>query len=64
VTLARIKEPTALPCPQVFEEIRQRIFGEIHVSEIALFRSELKPSGPLYTVVEKYPLRLGGEKHG
>jgi 2'-5' RNA ligase len=39
------------------EKHREEEFGHIEVEEIVLFRSELKPTGPIYTPLRK--LRLG-----
>lgn len=50
VTLARRKAPAPRVPPVVFGL-------EWPVSEFALVRSELRPKGPVYTILEKFPLR-------
>ena len=40
------------------ERHREEEFGDIHVERVILFRSELRPSGPIYTPLKE--LRLGG----
>ena len=40
------------------EKHREEEFGDIEVGEIILFKSELKPTGPIYTPLRK--LKLGG----
>lgn len=50
ITLARRKAPAPRVPPVVFGL-------EWPVTEFALVRSELRPKGPVYTVVEKFPLR-------
>jgi 2'-5' RNA ligase len=40
------------------EKHREEEFGSIEAEEIVLFRSELKPTGPIYTALRK--LKLGG----
>ena len=50
ITLARRKAPAPRVPPLVFGL-------SWPVSEFALVRSELKPRGPVYTILEKFPLR-------
>jgi len=50
ITLARRKAPAPRVPPLVFGLTWP-------VSEFALVRSELKPRGPVYTILEKFPLR-------
>jgi len=50
ITLARRKAPAPRVPPVVFGL-------EWPVTEFALVRSELKPKGPVYTILEKFPLR-------
>lgn len=50
ITLARRKAPAPRVPPVVFGV-------EWPVTEFALVRSELKPRGPVYTILEKFPLR-------
>jgi 2'-5' RNA ligase len=39
------------------EKHREEEFGYVEAEEVVLFRSELKPPGPIYTPLKK--LRLG-----
>ncbi|GAB5603195.1 RNA 2',3'-cyclic phosphodiesterase [Thermus sp. FJN-A] len=50
ITLARRKAPAPRVPPVVFGL-------EWPVTEFALVRSELRPKGPVYTILEKFPLR-------
>ncbi|WP_298628022.1 RNA 2',3'-cyclic phosphodiesterase [uncultured Thermus sp.] len=50
ITLARRKAPAPRVPPVVFGL-------EWPVTEFALVRSELKPKGPVYTILERFPLR-------
>jgi 2'-5' RNA ligase len=40
------------------EKHREEEFGSVEVEEVVFFKSELKPTGPIYTPLKK--LRLGG----
>jgi len=40
------------------EKHREEEFGDVEAGEIVLFKSELKPTGPIYTPLKK--LKLGG----
>jgi 2'-5' RNA ligase len=40
------------------EKHREERFGDFHVEEVVLFKSELMPMGPIYTPLRK--LKLGG----
>jgi 2'-5' RNA ligase len=40
------------------EKHREEEFGSVEVEEVVLFKSELTPTGPVYTALKK--LRLGG----
>jgi len=35
---------------------RERVFGEINVDRVILFKSELKPTGAIYTVLKEFTL--------
>lgn len=41
------------------EKHREEEFGSIEAEEVVLFRSELKPTGPIYTALRKLGLGLG-----
>lgn len=58
LTLGRL--PQAGATPQVAAALRKasgRRFGAVAVSEVVLFRSDLRPQGPLYTPLSRHPLR-------
>jgi 2'-5' RNA ligase len=40
------------------ERYREEEFGEIQVEKVILFKSDLRPSGPIYTPLRE--IRLGG----
>ena len=53
LTLARLRDgerPGPLPLPEL---------GEARLERVRLFRSELRPQGPLYTVLGTFPLGRG-----
>lgn len=41
------------------EKHREEVFGDVEVEEVVLFKSELKPTGPVYTPLGKLKLGLG-----
>jgi 2'-5' RNA ligase len=41
------------------EKHREKEFGSVEVEEVVLFKSELTPTGPIYTPLRKLKLRLG-----
>jgi len=41
------------------EKHREEEFGDFAVEEVILFKSELKPTGPIYTPLRKLKLGLG-----
>ena len=43
----------------MIEQRREEEFGEIPVEKVVLFKSELRPSGPIYTALRE--LKLGGQ---
>jgi 2'-5' RNA ligase len=56
LTLARIKGHPPRPLLNWLEQQRTAVFGEIPVRELTLFRSELTPTGSIYTPVAQLPL--------
>ncbi len=42
------------------EGYREEIFGEISVKSVILFKSDLRPTGPIYTPLKE--VKLGGQK--
>jgi 2'-5' RNA ligase len=41
------------------EQRREEEFGEIPVEKVVLFKSDLRPTGPIYTALRE--LKLGGQ---
>lgn len=41
--------------------VRQRLWGRLPVTAMVLFRSELRPGGPVYTALHSWPLGKGVE---
>ncbi len=56
VTLARVKRKPPPQLKSIIAEYQEADFGELVVSSIDLFRSELRPEGPVYTVLHSVPL--------
>ena len=63
LTLGRIRDTKPLPDHMKFEnELSSISFDSIEpvdISEVKIFKSDLRPSGPLYTVVHRIPLGIG-----
>ena len=58
LTLGRVKSSREKDdLIEKMEKHREEAFGEVEVEEVILFKSELKPTGPIYTVLRK--LKLG-----
>lgn len=61
LTLGRLKSATKLSgVPDAFKKIINMVAGSFAVDRLRLFRSDLKPTGAVYTVLEDYP--FGGGK--
>jgi len=57
ITIARFKSiPKISFLKELMEKYSEEIFGEMEVNGIELIRSDLKPSGPVYTTLSKIPL--------
>lgn len=57
VTVARFKSiPNLSALAEIEDRYRDERWGETAVSELALMESKLRPEGPLYTTVQKFPL--------
>lgn len=61
VTLARLDPPRDVR--SFVETTRDVRFGEGTWSEVFLFRSDLRPGGPVYTRLESFPLAGPGAAH-
>jgi len=58
LTLARIKTPTALDSlRQAIEKLDSTGFGAFTASSFFLYRSQLRPTGSIYTRLSEYPLK-------
>jgi 2'-5' RNA ligase len=57
LTLGRVNRPRPLPAlAKRAPAYEDHVFGSIEVREIMLMRSELTPSGPIYTPVSRHAL--------
>jgi RNA 2',3'-cyclic 3'-phosphodiesterase len=54
LTLARLKVPAKLE--DVVRSFANQRFGRVQVADLRLMRSDLRPGGPIYSVLEKFPL--------
>lgn len=63
LTLGRVKSSRGLgELRRLLERNREERIGEMEVSEIRLIRSQLERSGPVYTVLKRFPFsRHAGE---
>ncbi|MFI5269612.1 MAG: RNA 2',3'-cyclic phosphodiesterase [Chloroflexota bacterium] len=57
LTLARFKQPPPPALEEVARQFEHERFGTVPVRELRLMSSELRPSGPTYTVLDAFPLR-------
>ncbi len=57
VTICRIKEADRKKLNSLMRRYRESVFGEDLVDRLALISSSLTSVGPVYTVVEEFPLR-------
>lgn len=60
LTLGRVKSPRGVNrALKILEELAEGSFGDFTAGELVLFKSELHPSGAVYTPLKK--VELGGE---
>lgn len=58
LTLGRVKSPRGKDeLVRYLLDERERVFGEINVDRVILFKSELKPTGAVYRVLKEFILR-------
>jgi RNA 2',3'-cyclic 3'-phosphodiesterase len=58
LTLGRVRSPKGKnELVKYLLDERERVFGEIKVDRVILFKSELKPTGAVYTVLKEFTLR-------
>ncbi|MBI4396688.1 MAG: RNA 2',3'-cyclic phosphodiesterase [Elusimicrobia bacterium] len=57
LTLGRFKSPPRTNGPLLTAEWEQKQFGAFQADQVSLMRSDLKPDGPVYTVVQGYLLK-------
>jgi RNA 2',3'-cyclic 3'-phosphodiesterase len=58
LTLGRVRSPRGKDeLVKYLLDERERVFGEIKVDRVILFKSELKPTGAVYTVLKEFTLR-------
>ena len=58
LTLGRVRSPRGKDeLVKYLLDERERVFGEINVDRVILFKSELKPTGAVYTVLKEFILR-------
>ncbi len=63
LTLGRLKAATRLPgVPEAFKKVMDLAEGSFVVDGLNLYRSELHPTGAVYTVLERYPFGAGADK--
>ncbi|MDI3299061.1 MAG: RNA 2',3'-cyclic phosphodiesterase [Bacillota bacterium] len=57
LTVARARRGESVDAAGLLEGWQGRLWAAGSVSEFALYRSQLRPAGPLYTVVARFPFR-------
>lgn len=57
LTIARVKAPINSEVRKILENNGTTYFGEQEVTKFYLIKSTLTPKGPIYTVIEEYPLQ-------
>lgn len=61
LTLGRIRRGKRTPgLREALAPLVEREFGRCTIDALTLYRSELRPEGPRYTVLERFPLAAGG----
>jgi 2'-5' RNA ligase len=56
LTIARLKAPPPPEARRIMENLAEAVFGRQDVDAFYLFKSDLTPRGPIYTVIERYVL--------
>ncbi len=56
LTLGRVKERLSTETLKKIEQNKNVVLGEMNVDHIELIKSDLKPSGAVYTTLSSYPL--------
>ena len=56
LTLARFKQPPDRALEDAARRFETERFGSVHVGEVLLMRSDLRPTGPVYSPIERFPL--------
>jgi RNA 2',3'-cyclic 3'-phosphodiesterase len=56
LTLARFKQPSAPELEEAARRFADASFGAVPVRELRLMRSDLRPSGPVYSVLDAFGL--------
>lgn len=56
LTIARFKTPANRSLEELLRPFAAEPYGQVRVSDLRLMRSDLRPSGPIYTVIEKFSL--------
>ena len=57
LTVARFKRPPGPAIEDMGARFERERFGAVHVGEVRLMRSDLRPSGPVYTVLDSFLLQ-------
>jgi len=59
LTLGRVRSPKGKnELVKYLLDEREQIFGEIKIDRVILFRSDLKPTGAVYTVLKEFNFRI------
>ncbi len=62
LTLGRLKAAARLPgVAEAFQKVMSLAEGSFVVDGLNLYRSELRPTGAVYTVLEKFPFTAAGD---
>jgi 2'-5' RNA ligase len=57
LTIGRVREGRdAGGLEEAIRPFAERVFGSLRIERVTLFRSDLRPDGPVYTAVERIPL--------
>ncbi|HID08322.1 MAG TPA: RNA 2',3'-cyclic phosphodiesterase, partial [Armatimonadetes bacterium] len=57
ITIGRVKAPQGISAVvQRLSKYENEMFGELHVQQITLMRSDLTPQGPIYTPLSHHQL--------
>jgi 2'-5' RNA ligase len=59
-TLGRVKKPVDVDWEKVLKQLNP-IYDKVRCKELTLYKSELTKTGPIYSIVKRFPLKRGNQ---